>query len=82
MDQPARLSGSTESGFRADGSIDASALMAFRTPTEAANELGKSKARIKQLIRDGQLQAIRTRLGFLISPASINRLQRMTSEMK
>jgi len=45
--------------------IDTRELMNYRTPTRTANELKKSKARIRDLIRTNKLQAIETPLGFL-----------------
>jgi hypothetical protein len=56
--------------------IDTRELMNYRTPTRTANELKKSKARIRDLIRTNKLQAIETPLGFLVEPTSIERLRR------
>jgi hypothetical protein len=60
--------------------IDTRELMNYRTPTRTANELKKSKARIRDLIRTNKLQAIETPLGFLIDPSSIERFRLETEQ--
>ena len=44
------------------------------TPAVAAQRLGLTTARVKQLEQEGRLTAIRTPLGRLLDPASVERL--------
>jgi excisionase family DNA binding protein len=45
-------------------------------PIEAGRQLGVTSTRVKQLIAEGKLDAVKTRLGRLIDPASVDREQR------
>ncbi len=43
------------------------------TPSQAARELGLSRERVGQMVRSGQLTAIRTGLGYLVDRGSVER---------
>jgi excisionase family DNA binding protein len=43
----------------------------YLSPSEAARELGISSERVRQLVREGRLAAVRTPLGRLISPEAL-----------
>lgn len=45
-------------------------------PVEAGKALGVTSARVRQLISAGQLEAVRTPLGRLVDPASVDALRR------
>ena len=52
------------------------------TPAVAARRLGLTTARVKQLEHEGRLSAIRTPLGRLLDPVSVERLLAERSERR
>ncbi|TAK32623.1 MAG: DNA-binding protein [Chloroflexota bacterium] len=54
--------------------------IAWLTPAQAGTWLGVSAQRIRQLLDEGRLQGIRTPLGRLIDPESVETLARQRKE--
>ena len=48
-----------------------SELEHWLTPVEAARELGVTRQTVNKKLRDGRYRAVKTHLGYLIDPASI-----------
>ena len=51
-------------------------VLGWPRPVDAGRQLGVSAAQVKALVAKGRLDAIRTPLGRLIDPASVEREQR------
>ena len=47
----------------------------WMTPSQAANRLGLSGIRVRQLLSEGRIKHIRTPLGRLVSPSDVERLR-------
>jgi hypothetical protein len=56
-------------------------LKGWPGPTKAGRRLNVCGARVRNLVREGRLAAIRTELGLLINPESLERLVREREKM-
>ena len=65
---------------RVNISVDLEALQAvigeWPGVGEVGNELGKTRQHIHNMLNDGRLKGIRTRLGWIIHPACVERVAR------
>lgn len=59
-----------------DGTVTIAALAAWPTVRDASRRLDVSSVWVTHLLRSGNLRAVKTKLGWLIDPTSVDRLAR------